>query len=357
MTHRPHLAWILASAMAVVSTVLAGCNSLSSENETQLTAYLDNAEQYFDGGDFERAYQQWGKALELDPSNEGARLGQAMSLFHAGRENSPDAMKPLVEATTRLDKMRHEDFGKMQWKVELGVALVHQRWCYLYDLKTRKLDENEKKGVPVDPNERATVEREFQSHLETADAAFRGILSGEEQEPRDRLTCWIGLAQISYWRHDPKRCLEYCNLYLAQVVNSKRFWESHESKETDAKHPANAAMFHGKFAGAQLQEADLRDLMGGVLLDMDRGDDAVAQFDQVVKMFPERASTYYKRGLVRQKKGDDDFARADFTKFLSLTELPDNDPMVIDAGDRLNQLKTRLAEQEARDAGRPPADH
>jgi len=353
MTTRAHLASILAFAAAVVSAALgAGCNSLSSENEGQLTTYLDNAEQYFDGGDYTRAYQQWDKALELDPSNEGARLGQAMCLYEGGRVENSSSIKPLVEATTRLDKMRGEDFDKMQWKVELSVALVHQRWCNLYDRKIRKIDEDQRKGVAPDANELATSKREFDMHLGVAESAFKNVLSGDEREPRDRLTCWVGLAQIAYWRKDLPLSLKYANLYLEQVMKSKRFWKDQAEAST---HPANTQMFKGKFTGAQLQEAELRDLMGAVLDEMGRTDEASAQFDQVIEMFPQRASAYLSRGILRQNRGDHDLARSDYRKFLSATDLPDNDPSVIEAERRLKEVDEKLRAQEALDAGHVPA--
>jgi tetratricopeptide (TPR) repeat protein len=345
MTNRPLLVLILSAA------AMAGCNSLSSENEGQLATYLDNAEQYFDGAQWNRAYQQWGKALELDPSNEGARLGQAMCQYQAGREENVAALKPLTEATTMLEKMSHEDFDKMQWKVELGLALVHQRWCDLYDRKIRKIAEDEKKGVAVDAKELATCRAEFDKHVEIASKSFEKVLSGPEKEPRDRLTCWVGLAQIAYWRDDYPTSLKYCNLYLEQVLRSKRFWKE---QADNSKHPANTEMFKGKYTGASLQEAELRDLMGAVLFKMGREDDASAELDKVIEMFPQRATAYLNRGILRQKRGDYDLARSDFKKFLNTTDLADNDPSILEATRRLEEVEHLLEKQEASDAVRPP---
>jgi len=353
MTKRRMLSLILAAAMAVVSTALAGCNSLSSENEGQLSTYLDNAERYFEGGEYTRAFQQWGKALELDSSNEGARLGQAMCLYQNGREEKAAAIKPLVEATERFEKLRRQDLGPMQWKVELGYALVHQRWCNLYDRKIRKIAEDEKKGVAVDAKELETAKREFQSHLASTAEAFEKVLSGPEKEPRDRLTCWLGLAQVAYWRNDLPTSLQYANLYLEQVLRSKRFWKD---QVDNSKHPANTEMFKGKYTGAQLQEAELRDLMGMVLLQMNRPEEAAAELDKVIEMFPQRAGAYLSRGILRQNRGDDDLARSDYNKFLNTTDLPDNDPSVIEATRRLGEVQSRLEAQDARDAGGTPAN-
>jgi len=334
-------------ALLLAALALAGCNSLSSENEGLLASYLDNAERYFDGGEYERAFNQWDKALALDSSNEGARLGQAMCFYENGRAESPASIKPLSEATERLEKMSHEDFDKMQWKVELGLALVHQRWCDLYDRKIRRLNEQKAAGVAVDAKELAIAESEFKKHLDASEKSFKSVMSGDEKEPRDRLTCWVGMAQIAHWRNDPQKSLHYCDLYLEQVVNSKRFWQQ---QADNATHPADAQMLKGKFAGAQRQEADLRDLMGAVLYQMGKKDEAEKQLDEVVAIMPERASTYLNRGIIRQDKGDDDLARSDFQKFLAKSELPDNDPSVLEAERRLKEVEQRIRTQDAKDA-------
>jgi Tfp pilus assembly protein PilF len=335
----------------LLAASLAACNSLSSETEGELATYCDNAEQYFEGGEYQRAYHQWEQALKLDPSNEGARLGQAMCLYEAGRAESPESIKPLVEATERLEKLNSENFGKNQWKVELGVALAHQRWCDLYDRKIRKIAEDEKRGVAPDAAELATAKREFESHLDVAERAFKSVLAGDEKEPRDRLTCWVGLAQVAYWRGDLATSLKYANLYLDQVLRSKKFWKDQADKATNV---SNTNLFKGKQSGAQLQEADLRELMASVLYQMGKTEEAAKELDTVIDMYPQRASTFMNRGILRQAQGDDDLARSDYRKFLALTELPDNDPSIIEANRRLSEVERRIVAQEARDAGLPP---
>jgi Tfp pilus assembly protein PilF len=353
MTTRPLFVFIVCAAMAVVSTTLTGCNSLSSENEGQLTTYLDNAEQYFDGAQFGNAFQQWGKALELDPENEGARLGQAMCQYQAGREETVNSIKPLTDATERFEKLSKQDLGKMQWKADLGLALVHLRWCDLYDRKMRKIAEDKQKGVAPDEKELAICKSEFEKHRDISFNAFQKVLAGPEKEPRDRLTCWVGLAQISYWRGDLQKSLDYANLYLDTVLRSKQFWKD---QADNSKHPANTEMFKGKYTGAQLQEAELRDLMGAVLFQMGREEEASAELDKVIEMFPQRATAYLNRGILRQKRGDFDLARSDFKKFLNTTDLPDNDPSILEAQRRLEEVEHSLEKQNASDAAdAPPA--
>jgi Tfp pilus assembly protein PilF len=323
---------------------LAACNTVSSENEGLLSNYLQNAAQYYDGGHFLRAYQQWEQALEIESDNEKARLGQVMALYQMGRVESVEAIKPLTEATKRVDELQNEDFDRDQWKVELAVALVHLRWCDIYDRKLRRIAEEERKGVAPDKKTQEIARREFEMHMDVSEKALHKAIAGPEREPRDRLTCWLGLARIAAWRDDLEASLKYSNLYLEQIVKSKNLW-----KDSAERFPRDAPIYEAKFGGAQMQEADLRDLMGAVLFRLGRTDEAEKELNLVISMFPQRANAYLNRGILRQMRGEDDLARSDFKKFLSYTELPENDPSILEASRRLVEVGARLAAQDARD--------
>jgi Tfp pilus assembly protein PilF len=332
--------WSLAAVLA--AGLLAGCTGVSSDEAPVLSLYLENAAEYYDGGDFARAYQQWGKALELDSANEKARLGQTYALYQLGRVNAVEAINgPLTEATERVDKQRTEDFDKDQWKVELVAALIHERWCDLYDRKIRKIGFDVEKGVPADTKQLEIAKSELARHLQLSEQAFKNVLAGSEREPRDRLTCWLGLATIAAWKEDLDASLKYAQLYVDQAIRSKKLW-----KDSAERYPKEAPIFDAKFKGAEMQEADLRELMGAVLVRQGRLDEAETQIEMVVKMFPRRASAYFNRGVLLEARNEDDRARADFKKFLAYTDLPETDPMILEATKHLTEAETRLARQE-----------
>ena len=337
------------AALWAAALLLAACNSLSSENESQLALYLENAAQYYDGGHYERAFQQWDQALLLDSANEKARLGQAMSLYQMGRVESPEAIQPLAEGTKRLDALRLEDFGADQWKVDLGAGLAHERWCEIYDRKLRKIKEDERRGVTPDAKTVEISKSEFAMHMRVAQRAFESVLEGSEKDPRDRLTCWLGLARIAAWRDDLEASLGYAKLYLEQVLRSKKLWE-----EAKVQFPREAPVWEAKRTGAEIQEAELRDLMGAVYYKLGRMKEAEEQVDIVLKTYPQRATAYLNRGILRQGRGEDDLARSDFRKFLSYTELPDGDPSILECTRRLGEVESRLKAQEAIDRGEAP---
>lgn len=332
----------LRTAVALVLVVaLAACNSLSSENEGQLSLYLENAAGYYEAGQYERAIQQWQQALVIDGGNDQARLGQAMAYLQKGRFESPDSVGFLVEAEKRLGVLRHEDLEEGQWKAELGFALAQERWCELYERKLRKLDLDAEAGQQPDQQTIDTSRREFESHLAAAEASFRSVLSGEEKEARDKLTCWLGLARVAAWRDDLPKALEYAHLYETQIVRSKRLW-----KDAIEKYPREAALYQSKLSGAELQEGELRDLIGICYFKLGQLDKAEDELTKVITLFPQRAPAYLNRGIVREARGDLDLARGDYKRFLVLTELPESDPAILEAEKRMAGVKAKL-ESEA----------
>jgi len=335
--------WSLAAVLAASS--LAGCGGVSSDNQAVMSLYLENAAEYYDGGDFQRAFQQWGKALEIDSGNEKARLGQTMALYQLGRVNSVEAIKPLTDATQRVNELRNDDFDKDQWKIELAVALIHQRWCDLFNRKIRKIELDQEKGVPPDTKQLESSKHEFAKNLGIAEQAFKNVLAGAEREPRDRLTCWLGLAMICAWKDDLKGSLEYAQLYVDQAIRSEKLW-----KDSGERYPKEKVIFDAKLKGAQMQEADLRELMGAVLVRLGRLDEAEKEINLVITMFPRRASAYMNRGILLEARKEDDLARADFKKFLAYTDLPETDPMILEATKYLTEAEARLALQEKLEA-------
>ena len=72
-----------AALAAVVAAAAAGCATDDREN-LGAQVYLHNAQGYAEGGHWDQALDQFRRALELDPSNPKALLGEATSLYWLG---------------------------------------------------------------------------------------------------------------------------------------------------------------------------------------------------------------------------------------------------------------------------------
>lgn len=326
----------------LVCLAATACTALATEDRSRLTLYLENAAQYYDQQHYERAYQQWGKALEVDPLNGKARLGQAMALYQLGLEESPTGVSRLQAAEERLAELRDEDLDGLEWRAELGYALTMDRWVDLYSRKVRQLRyQREVEGV-TDEEELAIAETELERRARLAERSYRTVHDGGEREAQYQLACLIGLAKMTAYRGLYERSLAYARQYEEQIVQSKRFW-----RDQVERFPREAPLWEQKLAGAEKQEAALRDLIANVLFKLERYTDAESELDVVLEIDPERASAYLNRGIMRQSRQDWDKARQDFRTFLAMTTRPAEDPSVIEARRRLQEVEQRVEEEDA----------
>ena len=101
--------------------------------------------------------------------------------------------------------------------------------------------------------------------------------------------------------------------------------------------------------GARLQEADLRDVLANTLFKLNRFADAEEQLDKLIALQSNRADAYLNRGIVRETRAAWDLARADYGKYLELTNLKDDDAIVLEAKKRRLLCEERLAAEIERD--------
>jgi tetratricopeptide (TPR) repeat protein len=317
-------------------TVLGGCRTITAEDRRVIAAYLENAAQYYDGGHYPNALQQWGKALELDPDEEKARLGQAMALYRMGLEDTKEGLGNLAEAERRLAALRGGELGDQSWKAEIGYALVQMRWAEAYDRVVRVQEAHAAAGRPHDPAKAAQARAERPRRIAAAEQSFRTVLADPRVEPNFQLTCWIGLAKMTALRGAYEESLAWCGKYEEQVVRSREFWAK------------RGPTYETKLLGAEMQEAELRDVLANTLFKLGRFEQAEEQLDRLVAVQPARASAYLNRGMLREARGAWDLARSDYGNFLRLTDLGSDDPTVLEAEKRRFLCEERLAAEDAR---------
>jgi len=333
---------VLASALGA-----AGCGTLGGidkDEQARLSTYLQNAANYYDRAHWERAYQQWGKALEIEPDNVKCRLGQAMVLYQLGRARTPDGLKSLVAADEALTDLLDDDLEGLEWQAEMGYALVQTQWVVLYDERIRLSEAQMAREEPVNQDELRANRAELTRRARFARESFQEVLDGGEHEVRDRLTCMLELARLHAVEGSYEESLAQCKLYEREVDRSKQFW-----RDSAERFPREKDIWESKIAGAERQEAELRDLMGNVLYKLQRFDAAEKELDQVIALQPSRATAYLNRGMIRQSRGDWDRARADFESFLDHTERSPSDPVFLEVTRRLEEVEQLVqAEDELR---------
>lgn len=326
---------------------LAGCATLggiSADEQAKLSTYQQNAANYYDRAHWERAYQQWGKALEIEPDNVKCRLGQAMVQYQLGRVRSEEGLQYLVVAEEAMADLLDDDLEGLDWQAQMGYALVQAQWVVLYDERVRLSELQLARGEDVDQKQLAADRAERSRRARFARESFEEVLAGGEHEIRDRLTCMLELARLHAIEGEYEASLAQCERYKQQVEGSKKFW-----LESAERFPKEKATWQAKIDGAERQEVELRDLMGNVLYKLERFDEAEAELDKVIAIQPKRDTAYLNRGLIRQSRGDWDRARADFESFLDCTPRPPSDPVVREVANRLDEVEALVeAEDELR---------
>jgi len=341
----PQIALLALATCSVLG--LTACHSTTgggSEDANRLTAYLENAANYYDREHYARAYQQWDKALDIESDNVKCRLGQAMCLYQLSRAPGREGLERLIQAEAALADLLDDDLDGQEWKAQLGYGLVQERWVRLYDSRIRMAERDSRGKSPIDEKELEANRTELTRRISLAESTFIDILGSGDQAVRDRLTCLVSLARLTFMRNDLEASLAHCRAYEKQVKLSKQLWT-----DASARFPKERPIYEAKIDGAERQEAELRDLMGSVLFKLRRFEDAEKELDIVLTLDETRASAYLSRGIIRQNRGDWDRARADYTEFLARCGLPTDDPNVREATSRLLQVEELVdAEDELR---------
>lgn len=337
----PHSTFRRAAAAALLAlsglAALPSCASGMSEEGLTAQTYLENAAQYYDTGHYLRAYQQWEKVLEIDPSEDRAILGQAMALYQMGREESPDGVARLGEAERRLDELRRTGPADSAWKAELGHALAQQRWAELYDRKLRKLEADEAAGtLPAGgADQLRTVRAELPKRIGAAEKGYRAVLDDKRTEPNFHLTCWLGLSRAAAMRDDWQGAYEWARKYEKKVSESKEFWKK-QGKE-----------YASKLFGAELQEAELRDVLANCLFKLGRFEESEKELDLLIGLQGTRADAYLNRGVLRHRRKAWDLARSDLRRFLQISSRPKGDPDLLRAAEMLVECEDALEADRA----------
>jgi len=324
-------------ALALAAALLgasAGCRHVSEEERQLMGVYLLNAAQYYDAGHYLRAYQQWGRVLEIEPDDEKALLGQGMAMYQMGSEETPESIQSLLGAEERLGELRSGRI-RASWKAELGYGLVQLRWAELYARKLRKLEADAAAGTKVDDAAVDVCRAQIPDRVAKAEEAIHATLEDPDTEPNFHLTCWLALAKAATARGDWEATVEWAAKYRGKIVESKAFW-SEQGKE-----------YATKLLGAELQEVELRDTVANCLFKLGRLEDAEKELDLVLKLQPERTDAYLNRGHIRRLRGAWDLARSDLRQYLQRTTLPKDHPTALEAAKMLLECEDALAAEDA----------
>jgi tetratricopeptide (TPR) repeat protein len=332
---------VAVAAALLVALLGAGCASTTSE-DLAAEDYLRNAQTYVDGGHHDQALQQFRRALQVQPGNRKALLGEAFSLLALGQGEQPSAGGYILAAEEAFARLEPRDLGENEWKAELGRGMTAWRIAELWD---RKLQLRIRSASPSGEElQRASIEEakaERDRRRVAAKRDFEAVLRhGDQPMARDNLVALWHLATVAALDASSPEgydaALGHFRRFEEQIERSKRLWQESAKRE-----PAAAALYEAKLHSARRQEAELRDCIANIHYKRRDHAASLAELDKVLEIDPRRAAAYYNRGRNREELGQHGLAADDYRRFLQETDLPGDAPQVLEAVERMKACEER----------------
>lgn len=334
--------------IALLFPILASCSTPGMDGDEQYTVdfYTNNAQHYYEGEHYDRALQQFEKALELDDDDGRALLGRAwcLLLLAEGDIMRGDAVgaELLSEASDAFADLNQRGLGDSQYKIDLGTAKIRALYGDLYSERVKNLKEELKYRPAGDPMHLALSDAErsaSESYFE-ADALFKKVLSSEEPGAQDNLTALLQLARLAVIRSEFAEALVYAEQYREQVRRSKDLWV-----RSLKQFPEDKPIWEAKLAGAVTKEVEVLDLIANAYFKLGQYQLAKEELDRLLLLDPYRTDAYLNRGILNQKIDKLRPALEDFNKFMSRAadlDMSPEDPRVIEATKRIMAIESAL---------------
>lgn len=335
----------LAASLALLAALAAGACASDDRESLGTQTYVHNAQEYMDGNHFDQALAQWRRALELDSTNRKALLGEVGCLYWLGMSNSTFGGQCIEEAEEKAALLDPEDFGENGWKVILLQGQVHARLADLWGLKVELAKKNQASGKLGADDALKEAEASRDRHENAASARFQEVLSIEDQPfAKNNLTALFKLASRGALRAksdaDYAKPLEWFRRYAVEVDKSKKLWAEMMKKEPDL-----AELYQAKLRTAEAEEIELRDLVANIHFKLRRHEESIAELDKVIALDPYRSGAFLARAQNQEELGRFGAAADDYRRFLMLTDLAPDSPLVQEASERKTKCEDLLREK------------
>jgi Tfp pilus assembly protein PilF len=338
---------ILGVCFAILCT---GCAATEeSPEEREASFYTNNAQAYIDGGHYERAIQQFEKALAIDDDNQLALVGRAWTYVLLGETQILRGEKAGAEsvqlALIAFDELEGDDFGPATYKVDLGIGKAHLLMAELFERRADLIGKAlERRADQQKEEARAAATEACVQHYTDASKYLTRVLDARDNPiARDDLTALLLMARINVGRGDYAGALVFTERYLEQVRRSKNLW-----LDAIRKYPSDEKLYEAKLSGAVSKEVPARYLISSALFKLGRFEPAESELNEVLLLDPFVAGAWLDRAIVREQIGRNEEAVLDYREFLTHAArlgLTEDDPRVVVAATRLAALTAKTPEE------------
>ncbi len=305
---------LCAVALCLVMQACASEGELTDEQKTKLVeGYTEQAEQYLQMGELDRAQGQTEKGLALDPQNFRLKLIRGLTLQKRGK----------TDDVLRAEAAFREILDSGDYRVSLGLALALERKGVALSSASQDIASGKRVSEAPDPKKRADelaqeamrAWAESVEHYTTTLKAHSG--DTDAMNGLVRTTALLGRdAESLAWAD---QLLDACQTDLA-------FWEQRLAR------PSVSAQEEGYFRHLIKQITDIQTathLHAATLLHkLQRDPEAIAQLDAALEVNPEQAELYSRRGELNYDLKRYEPAMKDIDSYLRLSSQPFDHPDV-----------------------------
>jgi tetratricopeptide (TPR) repeat protein len=324
------LAGLVSAALAIAGCASAG-ELTDQQKDKLIEGYTEQAEQYLQMGELDRAQGQTEKGLLLDPQNFKLKLIRGLTLQKRGKTD--DILK--AEATFR------EILDSGDYRVSLGLGMALERKGLACSEAANDIRTGKRVSEAPDPKKRADeldneAQRAWTESVERYDAALKGH-SGDTDAMNGlvRVTALVGRdAESLRWADE---LLDACQTDLA-------FWQQRLARSSITAGEEE----YFRHLIKQITEVQLATHIhaSALLHRAGRDTEAIAQVDAALAIKPDEAALYSRRAELRKGLKRYDEAIRDIDTYLRLA------PQGFDHPDIKRAWRLRReCEEELRTAG------
>ncbi len=320
---------------AALLLLLCACTSLSTEQYDQLAFCQRNAKYYYEGGRYDQAMAQIEKGLELDPDDYQLQSLRGSVLLKKSGSALGQDHRLLDEATGYLTKVyemrgsnRHEPYLLLNY----ALALQKQGRRFLGEAmnlqaQATRATEVDKEGLQAKADE---AQHQSNEKLGTAREVL-GVLVERGEVVR---ISHYHLLLIAQDLRDNKAFESEAKAYLEQLAKDQAATTLNvESTQVVGYEQEQIKIMRD----LKQEEIEVRSLLAEHHFANKNYEVALLMINRVLEIDPSRSADYFNRGrlLVEMKRLSE--AKADFRKFLAMSDLPANHEKKTIAFAALNQ--------------------
>lgn len=305
---------------------VAGCQTLSSEQDEELASYQSNAQLYFENGSLGQAMGMVERGLELDADDYKLRalrgailLRQSGPPLGADHANLEAALAEFEIVYDWRSPARHDSYLLFYY------ALARQKQGLRLTAEAARQQAAAQRSGDADGLEAAAAtEQRAQAEFASAAELLHVLLDRGEQA---RL-CHYHLLQIAALTHAPADVIDHGNRYLEAAADEQEQRRANVDRSLVIDYEGEQK---DALQSLRDEEIQVRTFLANQLFDHQDYADALQHVDAVLRLDPTRSADHYNRGRILRQLGRHEEAKDDMRKFLATTALPPDNPKVVDA--------------------------